>query len=138
MDNFNGTNVGNPARNDPIPFNDGTGTKSVSHAPLDLGGTSPAQPQQAAAPKPVVKPPSSPVVPAAAAKTAPKPLAAHRIEGVKTFFTKLHPGAIEFLDEQITRWLIDNPQVDVKHTNIAVGEVQAKKTEPNILITVWY
>jgi hypothetical protein len=78
------------------------------------------------------------MVPAAVAKPAPKPLAAHRIEGVKTFFTKLHPGAIEFLDEQITRWLSENPQVDIKRTNVTVGEVQAKKTEPNILITVWY
>ena len=136
MDNFDGTNVGNPARNDPIPVNNGAGAKGVSHAPLDLGGTAQV-PQQAAAPKPVVKP-SPPIVPAAVAKPAPKPLAAHRIEGVKTFFTKLHPGAIEFLDEQITRWLSDNPQVDIKRTNVAVGEVQAKKTEPNILITVWY
>jgi len=139
MDNFDGMNVGNPARNNPIPVNDGAGAKGVSHAPLDLGGTAQAPPQQAAVPKPVVKP-SPPAVPAAvaAAKPVQKPLSAHRIEGVKTFFTKLHPGAIEFLDEQITRWLSDNPQVDIKQTNIAVGEVQSKKTEPNILITVWY
>jgi hypothetical protein len=68
----------------------------------------------------------------------PKAAPAGRIEGVRTFFTKLHPGAISFLDEQITRWLKENPGVTVKRTNIVVGEVQAKKTEPNILISVWY
>ena len=136
MDNFDGMNVGNPTRNDPIPVSGGTGEKGVSHAPLDLGGAAQA-PQQVAAPKPVVKP-SPPIVAAAVPKPVQKPPSVRRIEGVKTFFTKLHPGAIEFLDEQITRWLSDNPQVDIKRTNVAVGEVQAKKTEPNILITVWY
>lgn len=136
MDNFDGMNIGNAARNDPIPFNDDAGAKSVSHSPLDLGGTAPVT-QQAPAPKPVVKP-SPPVTPATMAKAASRPPSARRIEGVKTFFTKLHPGAIEFLDEQITRWLSENPQVEVKLTNVTVGEVQAKKTEPNILITVWY
>jgi len=61
-----------------------------------------------------------------------------RITSCKTFFTKLHPGAIEFLDEQISNWLRENPDVVVKSTNTIMGEVQAKKTEPNILITVWY
>lgn len=136
MDNFDATNVGNQTRNDPIPLKDGTGEKGVSHAPLDLGGGT-AQAPQAAAPKPIIKP-SSPSITAAAAKPAIKAPAVHRIEGVKTFFTKLHPGAIEFMDEQITRWLKENPEVDVKRTNVTVGEVQAKKTEPNILITVWY
>lgn len=136
MDNFDGTNIGNAARNDPIPINDDAGIKSVSHAPLDLGGASPV-PQPAPPPKPVVKPAPPPIT-AAMAKSTPKPLNTPRIEGVKTFFTKLHPGAIEFLDEQITRWLCENPHIDIKLTNVAVGEVQSKKTEPNILITVWY
>ena len=135
MDNFDGINVGNQNRNDPIPFDDGTGGAGVSHAPLDLGGA--AQVPQAAAPKPVVKPSPS-IVATAGARPVQKTAPTRRIEGVKTFFTKLHPGAIEFLDEQITRWLSENPQVDIKRTNVTVGEVQAKKTEPNILVTVWY
>jgi len=64
--------------------------------------------------------------------------AAGRITGCKTFFTKLHAGAIEFLDEQITSWLRDNPNIVIKSTNVSVGEVAAKKTEPNILVVVWY
>ena len=61
-----------------------------------------------------------------------------RITGCKTFFTKLHAGAIEFLDDQITGWLKDNPNIVLKSTDVSVGEVAAKKTEPNILIVVWY
>ena len=61
-----------------------------------------------------------------------------RITGCKTFFTKLHAGVIEFLDEHITGWLKDNPTIVVKSTDVSVGDVAAKKTEPNILIVVWY
>ena len=74
-------------------------------------------------------------------KSTPQPTVAatgERITGVRTFFTKLHPGAINFLDEQITEWLKKNPDITIKRTNVTVGEIQAKKTEPNILITVWY
>jgi len=110
-----------------IPFDDSDpGVKGVSHAPLDLGGTSPVQIPKVEMPKPAAKKPTE--------KTA----STDRIVGVKTFFTKLHPGALNFLDEQITRWLTENPGIKVKHTNITTGELQAKKTEPNIIITVWY
>jgi hypothetical protein len=134
MENFNLNNPLNqpaPPGKDidkpPIPFDDsGTSDKGVSHAPLDLGGTAPVQIPKVEMPKPVAKKPM--------VKTAPS----DRIQGVKTFFTKLHPGALNFLDEQITRWLTENPGIQVKRTNITTGEVQSKKTEPNIIITVWY
>jgi len=133
MDNLdfnNPLNQLNPLDNNPdkpIPFDDSDmSDKGVSHAPLDLGGTSPVQIPKIEMPKPVAKKPTE--------KTAPT----DRIAGVRTFFTKLHPGALNFLDEQITRWLTENPGVQIKRTNITTGEVQAKKTEPNIIITVWY
>ena len=78
------------------------------------------------------------VVVRGAEKPAGKPASTDRIAGVKTFFTKLHPGAMNFLDEQITKWLTENPDVTVKRTNVSTGQVQAKKTEPNIIINVWY
>jgi hypothetical protein len=113
----------------PIPFDDSDpGEKGVSHAPLDLGGTSPVQIPKVEMPKPV----------AAVKKPTEKAASTDRVAGVKTFFTKLHPGALNFLDEQITRWLTENPDVQIKRTNVTTGEVQAKKTEPNIIITVWY
>ncbi len=138
MDNLEMSSFSNPDLDKPIPFDDPSpGESGVSHAPLDLGGSPAVQipPAATPTPKPVAKPTPSPATPA---KTASIAAPAGRIEGVRTFFTKLHPGAINFLDEQIARWLKENPDVTVKRTNIVVGEVQAKKTEPNILISVWY
>ena len=111
----------------PIPFDsDNPGQAGVSHSPLNLGAGSTADAPQMAMPKPVEK------------KSAEKIVSTDQITGVKTFFTKLHPGAIEFLDEQITAWLKQNPGITIKHTNTVTGEDQGKKSEPNIIITVWY
>ncbi|HUV64773.1 MAG TPA: hypothetical protein VMW24_12810 [Sedimentisphaerales bacterium] len=136
MDNLGGVNSGGQHPNDPIPLDGGAQTKGVSHAPLDLGGAGPVLAPQSVAPKPVARPSGPPAAAVRPVRTAPP--TGSRIRAVKTFFTKLHPGAIDFLDEQITRWLSENPDVAIKQTNVTVGEVQAKKTEPNILVTVWY
>lgn len=136
LDSFNSDQ--GPAKPDanPNPFEaDESGDNShISHAPLDLGGSfAPAVP---AVPKPAApaRKPAAPVVQAAANNVA----ANEKITGVKIFFTKLHAGAIDFLSEQITEWLKQNPDVYIKHTNAVVGEIAAKKTEPNLIITVWY
>jgi hypothetical protein len=132
MENFDRNRLaGNEDFDDPIPLDDdvdkpipldgGPGKAAVSHAPLSLGGSGTTE-----AAKPAVK------------KDAAKIASTDRITGVKTFFTKLHPGAMEFLDEQINKWLKDNPGIQIKRTDTTTGEVQAKKTEPNIIITVWY
>jgi hypothetical protein len=153
MDNFDNSNVpGNPNLNQPIPlgedldkpipFDDGTGDTSVSHSPLNLGGSSTAQTPKTAVPKTAV--PQKTAMPKIVApkpavqKVETKKVSTNRITGVKTFFTKLHPGAIEFLDEQITKWLKENPGVMIRRTNTVTGDIQAKKTEPNIIITIWY
>ncbi len=136
------------------PANVAPSRANVSHAPLNLGGPAPAAGGvRAASPPPAAVPSAgaarapSPPPPAAPQMQAPgmpvrKPVArvvsSDRISGVKTFFTKLHPGAIEFLDEQICHWLKENPGISIKLTNVVTGEIQAKKTEPNIIITVWY
>ena len=116
---------GNQDNNKSIPFDDGL---SISHSPLNLDGSS------SAAPPPAPEAEESPVI----QDTGKKVSWPERITGVKTFFTKLHPGAMEFLDEQIGKWLADNPGVSIKMTNTVIGEVQAKKTEQNIIITVWF
>jgi hypothetical protein len=61
-----------------------------------------------------------------------------RITGVKTFFTKLHGGALDFLDGQINEWLRSNPGIKVKKTNTVSGIVAGKTAEPSIIVTVWY
>jgi len=132
MDNFD-IDKTPPSRdlNEPIPFDeDDTSGASVSHSPLDLGGGG-----TTGAPK--IETPTQPAE-MAVKKPAEKMVSAERITGVKTFFTKLHPGAIDFLDEQITKWLKDNPGIIIKRTNTVTGEIQGKKTEPNIVVTIWY
>jgi len=133
MDNFDSSNLGGANPNEPIPLDNpipfdqpGAGGTGVSHSPLDLGGSSPVEAPKIEVPNPVTK------------KPAEKVVSSDRITGVKTFFTKLHPGAMDFLDDQITKWLRENPDVVIKRTNTVTGEIQAKKTEPNIIITIWY
>ena len=138
MENFNSSNFGGPNLNDPIPFDQDLdkpipledisigGGGGISHAPLDLGGSKPVE-------RPKIDVPGSNF-----GKPTQKVVSSDRITGVKTFFTKLHPGAINFLDEQIAKWLTENPEVVIKRTNIITGSIQAKKTEPNIIISVWY
>jgi hypothetical protein len=118
---------GNQNNNKSIPFDNGL---SISHSPLNLDGSSSPPPPPAAE----VEAEERPVI----RDTGKKVSWPERITGVKTFFTKLHPGAIEFLEESIGRWLADNPGVTIKMTNTVIGEVQAKKTEQNIIITVWF
>ena len=131
MDNFDIDNSDNEDVTELTDFgSDDTSDANISHSPLNLGGGDIAEMPKvevAAQPtKPVAKKPAEKITPA------------DRITGVKTFFTKLHAGAIEFLDEQITKWLNDNPDIVIKRTNVVTGEIQGKKTEPNIVITVWY
>ena len=118
----------------PIPLDDsGTGTTGVSHSPLNLGGPAAAEARAPAEAPKIELPKRSLIKPQEQVASTED-----RITGVRTFFTKLHPGAMQFLDEQITAWLKENPGVRIKLTNTTVGEIQAKKTEPNIVITVWY
>lgn len=105
-----------------IPFDDDTAGTKVSHSPLNLGSGDAAEASEVEA----------------VSRPMKKIVSSERIIGVKTFFTKLHPGAMDFLDKQIANWLKNNPDLAIKRTNITTGEVQAKKTEPNIIITVWY
>ena len=131
MDNLD---LGKSASQDsdkPIPLDDiGIEQKGVSHSPLDLGGSRPLEVQ-----KVQNSPPPQPV---STGNAPAQTISMGRITGIKTFFTKLHPGALNFLDEQITEWLKKNPDIVIKRTNVTVGEIQAKKTEPNIVITIWY
>jgi DNA-binding Lrp family transcriptional regulator len=128
MDNFGKSNVGGDAEK-PISFED-TSSLGVSHAPLNMGGAGTAKaPAGPAAPS---------VKPAVKAPTGKGVSSSDRVSGVKTFFAKLHPGAINFLDEQITNWLKENPGITIKRTNTVTGEIQGKQSEPNIIITIWY
>lgn len=147
-------NLGNSDADKPIPFDDnldtGGASPGVSRAPLNLGGGGNPNAAPSAAPKnPPARPAAAP--PAAAPARVPAPVApapvtatpvaappGGRITGCKTFFAKLHAGALDFMGDQISTWLKDNPDIYIKYTNVSVGDVQAKKTEPNLLIVLWY
>jgi hypothetical protein len=73
----------------------------------------PASPAAPAVPKP-------PLIRPAPAKP-PVAAAGERITNCRTFFTKLHPGAIKFLEEQITAWLKENPSIVIKRTDVTTG-----------------
>jgi len=126
MDEFQ---VGKPGGEDadkPIPFDDGG--VEVSHSPLNLGAGAASGAAETEAP----------AARAAGRDTVKRVSWPDRITGIRTFYTKLHPGAMEFLDEQVCNWLRDNPGVNVKRTNVVIGDVAAKKTEPNIIVSIWY
>jgi hypothetical protein len=148
MDKFNVSNTGGgninqqkPSNNNdalipfdnkpaaPNPLHHSKDDTTISHKPLNLGGTAAPNLPKAAGPaeqKSFVKNPGENLA------------SSDRITGIKTFFTKLHPGAMDFLDEQISDWLKNHPKIVIKQTNTATGLVEGKKIEPSIIVTVWY
>jgi hypothetical protein len=124
MDNPGNGGINNPNQEEPISieedltirFDDSEKTR-ISHSPLELKSQGRRE---------------------AGIKAKEAITSSERITGVKTFFTKLHAGAITFLEEQINSWLKDNPGVVIKDTNAVTGMLIGKKTEPNIIITIWY
>ena len=93
--------------------------KGISHSPLHLGGKGTNVSANGGIGRKVVSDPD-------------------RITGVKTFFVKLHVGSMEYLDEQVSQWLKANPGIRIKHTNAVCGNIVGKKTEPNLIVTIWY
>ena len=128
MDDFDFADVSasEPDDEDLIPFDDEPINTNVSHKPLHLGvsGSETAKIEN--------------VAPVPVQRAVQNTVSSERITGTKTFFTKLHAGAIDFLSEQINDWLKKNPGITIKQTNTVTGDVIGKKTEPNIIITVWY
>ena len=74
----------------PIPFDDIDDT-DVSHTPLNLGDT----------PAPAPAKPKKHLDQPIKIKSGGKIVSTDRITGVKTFFTKLHAGAIDFINDQV-------------------------------------
>ncbi len=131
MDSIEISNSDKEKSDEPVSFDtkEGGGA-SISHSPLNLGGPAAVEVPEVKVAAQMTKPVEQ--------KPIEKTTAGERVTGVKTFFTKLHGGALAFLDEQIAKWLKGNPDISIKQTNTTVGELQGKKIEPNIIITVWY
>ena len=113
-----------PFDDKPIPFDDSPASQSgASPPPLDLSNET-----ASASRMPIIE----------TTKSTKKVVSCERITGAKIFFTKLHAGSMAFLGEQINNWLKQNPGAVIKRTDAVTGLVAAKKTEPNLIITVWY
>ena len=114
---------------------DGSGYR-ISHSPLNLGNSpSPANPKISTTRSNISSSDSKKKKKKKAAKLSSD---VNRITGIKTFFAKLHPGSMYFLEKQVDQWLSENPGVVIKQTSSTTGMVLAKKTEPNLILTVWY
>ena len=57
---------------------------------------------------------------------------------VRTFHARLSDPAMKYLDEQINTWVDDNPDIEIKSTNTAVGMVEGKRTESHLIVSIWY
>lgn len=56
----------------------------------------------------------------------------------KVFHCKLREDALEFLEEQINKWLDTHPEYEVKFVTSSIGELKTKTmTEPAMFMTVW-
>lgn len=62
----------------------------------------------------------------------------HGATRVRTFHTKLNDGAFAFLDNQINEWIDSNDDVEVKFCNTTIGVVEGKRSEPHVIMTIWY
>ncbi|MDH7598723.1 MAG: hypothetical protein QHH07_03665 [Sedimentisphaerales bacterium] len=117
--------------------------QQVQHQPIILDstpGTSTQVSKQPSSPSVVqghVPQPGRPAV-SQPATAVQRPVIGERILGMKTFFAKLHAGSLAFLEEQIAGWLKEHPNIRIKTTNVTVGDVQGKTTEPNLIVVIWY
>ena len=58
---------------------------------------------------------------------------------VRTFHIRLSEHTTNVIDDQINKWIDENPDISVKFTNTTVGEVEGKTaTRPHLIVTVWY
>lgn len=55
----------------------------------------------------------------------------------KVFHSRIADGPITYMEEQINEWL-DNNDVEVKYVSQTVGVWEGKKSEPNLIVSLWY
>ena len=55
----------------------------------------------------------------------------------RVFHSKITVGAIDHMVSLINEWL-DGSEAEVKHVTQVVGVMEGKKSEPNVILTVWY
>lgn len=56
----------------------------------------------------------------------------------KTFHGKLTDAAIAYLNDQINEWVDAHDEVEIKFSQMTVGVVEGKHSEPHLIITIFY
>ncbi len=55
----------------------------------------------------------------------------------RIFRSKIAATPLEYMEEQINDWL-DGEEIEVKHVGQVIGILEGKRSEPNMLVMVWY
>lgn len=55
----------------------------------------------------------------------------------RIFHAKITDSSLEHMESQINSWL-DSNEIEVKHVGHTIGVMEGKRSEPNMLVMVWY
>ena len=55
----------------------------------------------------------------------------------RIFYAKVAPAPMDYMQKSINDWL-DQEEVEVKFVSQVVGVLEGKRSEPNIIVTIWY
>jgi hypothetical protein len=55
----------------------------------------------------------------------------------KMFYAKIGPAPMDYMQKSINDWL-DQEELEVKFVSQVVGVMEGKRSEPNLIITIWY
>lgn len=111
--------------------NGGGATPAAPDAPSSL-------PLEEAGPGPAAVAPLAPAPAPAGSELRPPRPGAKGASRMRIFHARLSDGAIAHLDQQVNDWLEQNPDVEIKFANTAVGTWEGKHPEPNLILALFY
>ena len=56
----------------------------------------------------------------------------------RCFHSKLTPGALAHMDDQINEWIDHHPDIYIKNVTSTVGPFEAKHVEQHLIVTIYY
>ncbi len=56
----------------------------------------------------------------------------------RTFHAKLNDGAVAFMNRQINEWADAHPEIVIKFASTTMGVWEGKKSDPTLIVTVFY
>jgi hypothetical protein len=57
---------------------------------------------------------------------------------IRCFHSKLTPGALAHMDDQINEWVDTHPDIYIKKVTTTVGPFEAKHVEQHLIVTIFY